>query len=143
MKKVNNVLAADLPLARFITLIYAVIDPAAKTITMANAGHQHPVFCTNSKTESVVIESGIPLGIKEFEYKEYSFPMNSGEKIFLFSDGVTEAMDKSQNLFGEERIIQSLKNQKSNVESLYSDVKTFINGNPLSDDLTIVIIEAL
>lgn len=143
MKKVNNVLTADLPSARFITLVYAIIDPLSKIITLANAGHQHPVFCTNNKADSIVIESGIPLGIKEFDYKEYSIPMNSGEKIFLFSDGVTEAMDKNQNLFGEERIIQSLKNQKSNVESLYSDVKTFINGNPLSDDLTIVMIEAL
>lgn len=143
MKKVNHILTADLPIARFITLIYVVIDPVSKTISMANAGHQHPVFCSDNKVDHIVMDSGIPLGIKEFSYKEYSFPMNSGEKIFLFSDGVTEAMDRKQDLFGEERILNSLKKQRSNIDTLYSDVKAFINGIPLSDDLTIVMIEAV
>jgi sigma-B regulation protein RsbU (phosphoserine phosphatase) len=89
------------------------------------------------------MESGLPLGIMDHNYKEYSFHVNSGEKIFLFSDGVTEAMDSKNNLFGEERIIESLKNQQSNVETLYRDVKTFVQSNPLSDDLTIVMIEAV
>jgi sigma-B regulation protein RsbU (phosphoserine phosphatase) len=110
---------------------------------MANAGHQHPVLCSNQKIENIVVESGLPLGIQRFDYTEYSFLLNSGEKFFLFSDGVTEAMDSRKNMFGEEGIIQSLKKQQSNVATLYSDVKTFIEGNPLSDDLTIVMIEAV
>jgi sigma-B regulation protein RsbU (phosphoserine phosphatase) len=143
LTKVNEILTADLPLSRFITLIYVNIDPVSKIVTMANAGHQYPVLCSKSKVENIIMESGLPLGIKNIEYKEYSHPINSGDKIFLFSDGVTEAMDVNKNMFGEERIIQSLKNPNSNEKSLYNDVKSFIKNIPLSDDLTIVMIEAI
>jgi len=142
LTKVNEILTDDLPLSRFITLVYAVIDPDLKIATIANAGHQHPVFCSAKKVENMILESGLPLGIKKFEYKEYSCSMNSGDKIFLYSDGVTEAMDVNNNMFGEERVIQSLKNSNSNEKTLYSDVKSFIKNIPLSDDLTIVMIEA-
>ena len=143
LTKVNEILTADLPSSRFITLVYVVIDPVSKTVTMANAGHQHPVLCADNKVENIMMESGLPLGIKIFDYKEYSCQMNSGDRIFLYSDGVTEAMDVNKNMFGEERIIQSLKNPNSNVESLYKDVKSFVRNIPLSDDLTIVMIEVV
>lgn len=142
LTKVNKVLAADIPPGRFITLVYAVIDPVSKIITMANAGHQHPIYCSNQQVENIVMEAGLPLGIKEHEYKEYSFSMNTGDKIFLYSDGVNEAMDFRNNLFGEERILESLKYKYSNERTLYSDVKTFVKSKPLSDDLTIVMMEA-
>jgi serine phosphatase RsbU (regulator of sigma subunit) len=63
--------------------------------------------------------------------------------VFLFSDGVTEAMDFRNNLFGEERIMESLNYKYSNEKTLYSDVKTFVRSKPLSDDLKIVMIESI
>ena len=143
LTKVNEILTADLPLSRFITLVYVVIDPVTRIVTMANAGHQHPVLCSGNNVENIVMESGLPLGIKNFEYKEKSCPMNFGDKIFLYSDGVNEAMDVNKNMFGEERIIQNLKNPNSNDKLLYNDVKSFTGKIPLSDDLTIVMIEAV
>ncbi|MEJ2104631.1 MAG: SpoIIE family protein phosphatase, partial [Ignavibacteriaceae bacterium] len=143
LTKVNEILAADLPLSRFITVVYVVIDPISRIATMANAGHQHPILCSDNNVENIVIESGLPLGIKKFEYKEYAFIINSGDKVFLYSDGVSEAMDINNNLFGEDRIVQSLKNPNSNEKSLYNDVKSFTGSIPLSDDLTIVTIEAV
>ncbi|MDX1372462.1 MAG: GAF domain-containing SpoIIE family protein phosphatase, partial [Nitrososphaeraceae archaeon] len=143
LTKVNKVLAGDIPPGRFITLVYAVIDPVTKTVIMANAGHQHPVYCSNEQVENIIMEAGLPLGIKEHEYQEYSFSMNAGDKIFLFSDGVTEAMDFRNNMFGEERILQSLKYKYSNENTLYNDVKSFVRSKPLGDDLTIVMIESI
>ena len=142
LRKVNTILTADLPVSRFITLVYALIDPFSKTITMVNAGHQHPVYCSKEKVENIIMDAGLPLGIKEFEYKEYNFSMGLGEKIFLYSDGVTEAMDKNRNMFGEKRVFESLKNPQSNEQTLYSDVKSFTGNISLSDDLTIVMIES-
>jgi sigma-B regulation protein RsbU (phosphoserine phosphatase) len=69
--------------------------------------------------------------------------MNSGDKIFLYSDGVTEAMNIRKEMFGEQRLIQSLQKPFSNITSLYNDVKTFTGNIPLSDDMTIVMIEAV
>lgn len=143
LTKVNEILTADLPVSRFITLIYVVIDPVTKIATIANAGHQHPVLYSGTKVENIILESGLPLGIKKFDYKEHSYPLNSSDKIFLYSDGVTEAMDVNKNMFGEDRIIQSLKKPNSNEKSLYNDIKSFIRNIPLSDDLTIVMIEAV
>jgi sigma-B regulation protein RsbU (phosphoserine phosphatase) len=89
------------------------------------------------------MESGLPLGIRVHDYKEYNFTMNSGDKIFLYSDGVTEAMNVRKEMFGEQRLTQSLQKSFSNINSLYNDVKTFTGNIPLSDDMTIVMIEAI
>lgn len=143
LTKVNEILIADLPVSRFITLVYIVIDPVTRIAAMANAGHQLPVLFSNNKVENILLEPGLPLGVKKFEYKDRSCKMNSGDKIFIYSDGVSEAMDINNNMFGEERIIQSLKNPNSNEKSLFGDVKSFTGNKPLSDDLTIVMIEAV
>ncbi|MDZ7624876.1 MAG: GAF domain-containing SpoIIE family protein phosphatase [Ignavibacteriaceae bacterium] len=142
LKKVNDILTIDLPVNRFITLIYGVIDPVSKVITIANAGHHLPVISFDNKVSFLSMESGLPLGIKEHNYKEYNFSMKSGDKIFLYSDGVSEAMNTKKEMFEEHRLLQSLRKPLSTVNTLYNDVKTFTGNIPLSDDLTIVMIEA-
>jgi sigma-B regulation protein RsbU (phosphoserine phosphatase) len=89
------------------------------------------------------MESGLPLGIKEHDYIEYNFSMKSGDKIFLYSDGVPEAMNNKKEMFEEQKLLQSLAKPFSNVNTLYDDVKSFTGNIPLSDDLTIVMIEAI
>ena len=143
LKKVNEILTVDLPVNRFITLIYGVIDPVSKVITLANAGHHLPVISFDDKVSSLTMESGLPLGIIEHDYKEYNFTMKSGDKIFLYSDGVPEAMNTKKEMFEERRLLKSLQKPISNVNTLYNDVKSFTGNIPLSDDLTIVMIEAV
>lgn len=141
LNKVNEILTLDLPVNRFITLIYGVIDPVSKVITIANAGHLPPATFFDSKVSFLSMESGLPLGIKRHDYKEYSFTMKTGDKIFLYSDGVPEAMNNKKEMFEEQRLLQSLAKPYSNVNTLYDDVKSFTGNIPLSDDLTIVMIE--
>jgi len=142
LRKVNNILIADMPSARFVTLVYAVIDANRKMISIANAGHHNPVIKSDKRIHSPVIEVGLPLGIIEYDYKEYNLQMNSNDKLFLYSDGVPEAMNSKEELFDDERIAESLMKNGSNVDSLYQDVKKFTGNIPLSDDLTIVMIES-
>jgi len=142
LRKVNNILIADMPSALFVTLVYAVIDANRKMISIANAGHHNPVIKSDKRIHSPVIEVGLPLGIIEYDYKEYNLQMNSNDKLFLYSDGVPEAMNSKEELFDDERIVESLMKNGSNVDSLYQDVKKFTGNIPLSDDLTIVLIEA-
>ena len=143
LKKVNDILTLDLPVNRFITLIYGVIDPVSKVITIANAGHHLPVISFNNEVNFLTMESGLPLGIKEHDYIEYNFSMKSGDKIFLYSDGVPEAMNIKNEMFEDHRLLQSLQKPFSNVSTLYNDVKTFTGNIPLSDDLTIMMIETI
>ena len=143
LKKVNSVLITDLPVSRFITLVYAVIDPVSKVVTIANAGHHLPVFCSDDGVNFVSMDAGLPLGIKEHDYKEYSLKLKSGYKIFLYSDGVSEAMNLKKEMFESERLLISLRKPLSNIDTLFYDVKSFVENIPLSDDLTIVMIEAI
>ena len=143
LQKVNNILAADMPAAKFITLVYVVVDPDSKSMTIASAGHLNPVLSSENKSKFLVTEQGLPLGIKVYPYKENKIKLNKGNKLYLYSDGVSEAMNTKREMFEDKRIIESLAKPKADHKTLYQDVKNFIGENPPNDDLTIVMIESL
>lgn len=143
LKKVNRILVSDLPSSRFITLVYAVIDTRTRRVNIASAGHTPPVLSSRKGVSFLSINSGLPLGIKEFNYTETTISMKEGEKLFLYSDGVTEAMNSKNELFDEHRLISCLGNQGADINTIYKDVKKFISNNKQSDDLTIVMIESV
>lgn len=143
LSKVNSILTAELPDSRFITLIYAVIDPLNRVITLASTGHTTPILVFDQDARYLNINSGLPLGIKEFQYSESSYEMKKGERLFLYSDGVTEAMNSQKQLFDDTRLIVGVNKSGSNINSLYEDVKKFTCGNKQSDDVTIVMIESV
>ncbi|HEX9252462.1 MAG TPA: GAF domain-containing SpoIIE family protein phosphatase [Ignavibacteriaceae bacterium] len=143
LKKVNRILVSDLPGSRFITLIYAVIDPQTRKINIASAGHTVPVLKSITGASFLHVNSGLPLGIKEFDYAENTVTMKKGERLFLYSDGVTEAMNYKNELFDDHRLISSLDKREADINTIYKDVKNFIADNNQSDDLTIVMIESV
>jgi len=143
MQKVNNILAADMPATKFITLVYVVVDPDTRSLTIANAGHPDPVLSSNSGSEFLVTERGLPLGIKDYPFKENKIKMSKSDKLFLYSDGVSEAMNSKYEMFENKRILESLRKPDADYKTLYSDVKNFIGKNPPNDDLTIVMLAAI
>lgn len=143
LEKVNRILVSDLPGSRFITLIYAVIDPQTRSINLASAGHTPPVLSSKTGASFLQVNSGLPLGIKEFDYAETTFIMKKGEKLFLYSDGVTEAMNRRNELFDDHRLISSLGIRGAGINTIYKDVKKFMACRKQSDDLTIVMIESV
>jgi sigma-B regulation protein RsbU (phosphoserine phosphatase) len=143
LKKVNRILVSDLPNARFITLVYAIIDSHTRSVILASAGHTPPVLSSRKEVSFLNINSGLPLGIQEFNYTETTISMKKGEKLFLYSDGVTEAMNSKNELFDDHRLISCLGNQEADINTIYKDVKKFISDNKQSDDLTIVMIESV
>jgi sigma-B regulation protein RsbU (phosphoserine phosphatase) len=143
LSKVNRILTDELPGSRFITLVYAIIDPSARSITIASAGHTIPLLTSDDGVCHLKIKSGLPLGIKEFDYTDNHYTMKKGEKLFLYSDGVTESMNSKQELFDDDRLNISLSKPGADIKSLYQDVKKFISGHQQSDDLTIVMIESV
>lgn len=143
LKKVNKILVSDLPSSRFITLVYAVIDARTGRVNIASAGHTPPVLSSVNYAGFLDINSGLPLGIKEFDYGENSITMKKGERLLLYSDGITEAMNSNNELFDDHRLISSLRNPGANINTIYNDVKKFIAGSKQSDDLTMVMIESV
>jgi sigma-B regulation protein RsbU (phosphoserine phosphatase) len=139
---VNRILVADLPRTRFVTMIYAIIDPASKSILFANAGHLPPIFNDSNGLRFLDSDSGLPLGIQEGTFAEQRVEMSSGSCLLLYSDGITEAMNSVSEEYGEERLKEHMTNPVASIQSLLESVNVFLNGFPASDDMTVVMIKS-
>ena len=136
-------LAADLPVEKFVTMIYAVLDPERRTVTFANAGHLRPVIIDASGVHTIKTKPELPLGIREGSYSEHEVQLAVGSQLFLYSDGVIEARGRSSEEYGEARLLRHVGTSSASVESLLEDVLAHAKGHPVVDDITIVMVEAL
>ena len=139
---VNRILVTDLPRTRFVTMIYAIIDPASKIIVFSNAGHLPPLFADSNGLRFLESDSGLPLGIQDGSFAEQRVQMSSGSRLLLYSDGITEAMNSISEEFGEERLKKHLTNPSASIQSLLESVNVFLNGFTASDDMTVVMIKS-
>jgi sigma-B regulation protein RsbU (phosphoserine phosphatase) len=78
----------------------------------------------------------------ECEFSEHEIEMPSGSRVFLYSDGVTEAVNSSLEEYGPGRILDHVTSQTAAVQSLLNDVDKFTSGYPEADDVTVVMIAA-
>jgi serine phosphatase RsbU (regulator of sigma subunit) len=86
--------------------------------------------------------AGLPLGIREGDYSTRTIRMPPGSRFVLYSDGVAEAFNSSLEEYGLARIQEHFGGSGSSVDSLLEDVRRFSAGNSLSDDVTVVMLEA-
>src|SRR5262245_23668702 len=140
LSEVNRFLVEDMPVSRFVTLIYAVVDPATSKITFASAGHVPPLFVDSTGARFLEADAGMPLGLMECEFSDHEIEMTPGSRVFLYSDGITEAVNSSLEEYGADRILNHVVDQTVTVQSLLNDVDKFTSGDPASDDITVVMI---
>jgi len=140
--QVNRVLLRDLPSAKFVTMVYAILDPKKKSVIFANAGHCLPLLVQRGKVESLKSDSGLPLGVQECSFSERTLSMSAGTQLVFYSDGLTEALNSSHEQYGEQRIIHQVAQPSSSADSLLEDVHKFRKDYPVLDDLTVVTIRA-
>ena len=140
--ELNRFLVKDFPASKFVTLVYAVLDPEKQKLTYASAGHLPPIFVDSSGGRFLQADAGLPLGIMECEFSEHEIEMPPGSRVFLYTDGITEAINSSFEEYGPERILAHVMFPSANVQSLLSDVEKFASGYPESDDKTVVMIAA-
>ncbi len=143
LTNVNQILIKDFPKTRFVTMIYAILDPIEKTIVFANAGHLSPLLINPNETKFLESDSGLPLGLMDSAYKVTKIDLNGGSRIVLYSDGVTEAMNSNNEEYGSERMLNHMKNINSSIQNLLEDVRSFTSGHPASDDITILMIGSI
>lgn len=140
--ELNKFLVQDFPASKFVTLVYAVLDPAERKLMFASAGHLPPLYVDASGAQFLKADSGLPLGIMECEFSEHEIAMPAGSRVFLYSDGVTEANNSSLEEYGPERMLKHVTEQPATVQSLLDDVAQFTSGYSASDDVTVVMIAA-
>jgi sigma-B regulation protein RsbU (phosphoserine phosphatase) len=140
--ELNRFLVNDFPPSKFVTLIYAVLDPAERTMTFSSAGHLPPLFVNSADARFLQADAGLPLGLMECEFSEHKIEMPVGSSIFLYSDGVTEANNSALEEYGFDRMRAHVINETATVKSLLEDVYKFSSGTAMFDDITVVQISA-
>jgi phosphoserine phosphatase RsbU/P len=138
LTKLNGLLVRDFPAGKFVTLVYAVLDPAARTIVFANAGHLHPLFIDGGVAQFLETERGLPLGISYGEYSETKLNLSPASRLVLYSDGITEAVNADDCEYGLERLAQHAATQDASAVTIIDDVRGFANHSRLRDDATVV-----
>lgn len=140
---VNHVLVKDLPAAKFVTMIYAVLDPGRRTVRFASAGHVPPVIVDGTGARAIRVKPQFPLGIRDGDYREHEVEMPERSRLILYSDGVIEARDAASEEYGEERLLRYAATPSASSKGLLADVRGFMKKHPPADDITIVTVEAL
>jgi sigma-B regulation protein RsbU (phosphoserine phosphatase) len=143
LSRMNRILLDDFPTARFVTMVYALLDPDEGLVDFANAGHLPPLLVETTAAHFQETVSGLPLGIGECEFSERSIRMAPGSRLVLYSDGIAEASGVSADEFGLARIQDHFSQPGASVNSLLEEVRRFCTGTPLFDDATVVSVEAL
>ena len=130
---------------RFVTLVLAELDPALHRVTFANAGHMFPLLrrACGSIEQIGRKESGKPLGIDCDEvYRSLAVAMEPGDVVVLFSDGVPDARDRGDQLFGEQRLRNALAQATGGAaavgEAILAAVREHAVGRSQFDDITLV-----
>lgn len=141
----NRFLITDLPPEKFVTMVYAVLDPKTHTVTYANAGHLWPVLLAGSSNvagepEHLQTCSGLPLGLIDCTYDDVRFEMPPGAKLLFYSDGITEATDANGEEFGVERLQEKAKQEVFTARDIVNELCMFSSACPLADDATLVMV---
>jgi len=142
LTKLNQLLVNDFPSGRFVTMLYGVLDPVARTLTFASAGHLRPLLIENSHARFLDTERGMPLGIGAGDYSEAQVQLPPDSRLLFYSDGITEATNPEEDEYGADRLEKHFRQSEASAESILEDVRTFANGAGLHDDATVILVKA-
>jgi sigma-B regulation protein RsbU (phosphoserine phosphatase) len=142
LTKLNRLLVEDFPAGRFVTMVYAVLDPAKRTVTFANAGHLPPLLMTGTSARFLDVERGTPLGLAPCDFSEVEVELPVGSRLVLYSDGITEAENQADEEYGSARLQEHfLRTNDASTESLLDDVRSFADGSGLRDDASVILVK--
>ncbi|MDE2803019.1 MAG: SpoIIE family protein phosphatase [Chloroflexota bacterium] len=143
LREVNNLLAEDNESAMFVTVLYAVYNPATGHLSYANGGHNLPVIFHGDGSSTVLpYTEGLALAVLSgVDFVEGELTLEPGDTLVLYTDGVTEAMDAVNEEFGMERLRAVFagggpQGAEAANEAVFAAVREFVSGAPQSDDIT-------
>jgi len=148
LNQVNQDLSEDNPSLLFVTLFLGVLNVQDGTVEYCNGGHNPPyIIRVGGEIESVAMTGGLALGVMEgFAFKSKRLVLNEGDALFIYSDGVTEAMNSRLELFSEARLEGELGRLKGLpvsdvIAGVMGKIRDFSQGEPQTDDITMMIIQ--
>jgi serine phosphatase RsbU (regulator of sigma subunit) len=145
LMRVNDLLLVDSKRGLFVTVTYVVFSPMTGSIVYANAGHNPPLYYSSRDKKIVSLQkTGMVLGIlPEIDIMDGEIILHPGDRLLLYTDGVTEAFSTQGQLYGIDRLegLFSRIGQsgaKIMLDNIENSVLDFSQGLPLSDDLTLI-----
>jgi sigma-B regulation protein RsbU (phosphoserine phosphatase) len=148
----------------FVTLFYTVLDPLTGTLTYCNAGHPPPFLARagEGRVHEMGLHSldrtGMAMGVVEdTDWEQRTVSMEAGDVLVLYSDGITEAHNAQNELFGEPRLIQAIEDcvlkaggtadtgtgslsAQAILDAILDRVRAFVGDAPQSDDLLLMVV---
>ncbi|MBR1731801.1 MAG: PP2C family protein-serine/threonine phosphatase [Ruminococcus sp.] len=145
---VNNRICSNNQAEMFVTVWLGILDIKTGKVIAANAGHEYPALKRKGgKFEVLADKHGFVVGgMEDMKYKDYEFTLNKGDTLFVYTDGVTEAHNTDEELFGDKRMIEALNiDADADPHELISCVKTeiekFVGDAERFDDITMLCLE--
>ncbi len=154
LSKVNRLLYKTIEKNSFVSMFYAILDFSTNKLLYSRAGHNPGILCSeNSGSTKLLMSKGMALGLEEgtkftSTLNEETIGLNKGDFVVFYTDGFTEAMNEKQEQYGEQKLIQIIKDNKDKssrelINLILKDVKKFVDNYPQHDDMTIVVVKRI
>lgn len=150
MQKANHMISQETKMGMFVTLFYAVLTPEKKLLHYVNAGHNPPFVVKEDSGDVILLRaSGIAMGvIDDVLLEEKVIELGSNDIVVFYTDGITEAINRKSEQFGEKRLIETINRYaalppKDLISRVKDEVFAFAQDQPQFDDFTLVILKAI
>jgi len=147
--ELNQFMLNELEPRMFITLFYMILDVDNKKLKYTNAGHNYPMVFHSDNTEvDSLKDGGLLLGVFETPmYEEGEYQLVSGDVVVMYTDGIVEAMNDKDEMYGYEQFcefIHGVKHKKADEikEDILQEMRRFMGETPQYDDLTLIVVKA-
>ena len=148
LEDTNNTICSNNENNMFVTVWLGILEISTGKVIAANAGHEYPAIMSPDGTFSLFKDKHgfVVGGMEGVKYKEYEVQLEPGSKIFVYTDGVPEATNHGEEMFGVERMVRALNiNSKDTAKDLLGDMRHavdgFVENAPQFDDLTMLCLE--
>jgi sigma-B regulation protein RsbU (phosphoserine phosphatase) len=143
--KLNRVGLENARCERFTTLFYGVLDSNCRRLRYCNAGHVPPILIRHDGTMARLFEGGTLLGVfSDAKYEENEIGLEAGDRLVLITDGITEAASPRGEEFGDDRLIDLLREHRelsaAELQEKVLQSVTSFSGQTLQDDATLMIV---
>jgi sigma-B regulation protein RsbU (phosphoserine phosphatase) len=143
----NTTLLANGQDDMFVTVWIGILEISTGRLTASNGGHEYPVLTKDGRFEMYKdVHSFLVGGMPGVKYKEYELQLNPGDKLFVYTDGVPEAQDSEKKMFGMDRTVDTLNENREGspkelLQSVRKAVDAFVGDAEPFDDLTMLCLE--
>jgi serine phosphatase RsbU (regulator of sigma subunit) len=154
LTRVNKLFYENVERGVFISMVYGIFDTAERVLTIARAGH-NPVIMRKTKADQVQVVNpmGLALGLDAGDtfaksIQEVAIPFQSGDLFVFYTDGFPEAMNKTLEEFGEDRLCQTVQKHAHRsaaeiMDGIFAEMKQFVGKAKQRDDMTIVVVKVV